>query len=497
MSKAKTYSKRQKVDFGKVRASYDVARTTTDNANLWSNTDSLSAAQANSPSVRKIIRERARYEVANNSYADGIIDTITSELLGSWITIKLGMSDIAKQAEKDFQTWALESKFWHKLHQMIRSKKVDGETFALLTNNPRLRNGVKLNVKPIECDMVESYWNLPSENEIDGIKFDQWGNPIAYRVLKYHPGDYRINLKSTGGDWVDADFVIHFFAANRPGQVRGISELTPSLNLYAQLRSYTTSVIEAASRAAEIAGVIETDLVPDTTDGRCAADVEAGSIIPAGRNKIISCPEGWKVKQFTAEQPTTTYQMFKHEIISEMGRCLNMPKNVAACDSSGYNYASGRLDHQTYDRNNSVERFFIETEILDRVYEAWLKEYAIYKRLTVDEVDGILVAEWFFASRGHVDPNKEASADDTRFANGSLSLSNYYAGRGQDGDTEITNMLQEKIDMITKWRNMLRAAGLPENTPMPNVAPSGNQQQQKPIEEGDENDDKQKDADTE
>ncbi len=55
---------------------------------------------------------------------------------------------------------------------------------------------------------------------------------------------------------------------------------------------------------------------------------------------------GWKIGQVRAEQPTTAYGDFKHEIINEIARPLQMPFNVAAGNSSGYNYVSGRLDHQ-------------------------------------------------------------------------------------------------------------------------------------------------------
>ena len=461
-----------------MRASYDSARTTTDNATLWTYTDALSAARSNSPAVRKVLRERARYEIANNSYGDGIVDTLVSDLIGAWVTIKLGESAIAKQAEQDFQKWALASRFWQKLHAMIRAQIVDGESFALMTTNRNIRHAVKLNIIPFECDMCESYWNMPDVNEIDGIRFDENKDPVAYRILGSHPGDYRVNLKSKAGEWVDSRFIIHFFNCLRPGQVRGVSELTPALPLFAQLRSYTVSVLEAAARAAEVAGVIYTDLVPNSDDGECAADVEAGSTIPAGRNKIVSLPEGWKLEQMKAEQPTTTYPMFKREIIGEIARCQSMPFNVAACDSSSYNYASGRLDHQTYDRYIDVKRFFASTEILDRVWEAYLQEYAPLKRLTPAQVEEISVAEWFFTSRDHVDPGKEASADDTRLKNGTLTRSSYYAKKGFDGTSEMHKWVSEEVALLKLWKEELKRQGLPENTPMPGSAYQQQQAQQ-------------------
>ena len=55
-----------------VRAKCDAAQTTDENRRHWANADGLSADSVASTEVRGIIRNRARYEVANNSYARGI-----------------------------------------------------------------------------------------------------------------------------------------------------------------------------------------------------------------------------------------------------------------------------------------------------------------------------------------------------------------------------------------------------------------------------------------
>ena len=52
-----------------IRARYDAAATTDANRKHWANADGLSADAAASPEVRRILRNRARYEAANNSYA--------------------------------------------------------------------------------------------------------------------------------------------------------------------------------------------------------------------------------------------------------------------------------------------------------------------------------------------------------------------------------------------------------------------------------------------
>ena len=108
-----------------LRAAYDVARSTDENVNMWKHVDGLSAAEANNHSVRQTIRNRARYETANNSYADGIVDTIAADTIGPEIQLQLGDSDLAQRAEKEFEAWAHATKLWQKLRVMRRAKCVD------------------------------------------------------------------------------------------------------------------------------------------------------------------------------------------------------------------------------------------------------------------------------------------------------------------------------------------------------------------------------------
>ena len=66
-----------------IRAKFDSAQTTPDNRRHWANADGLSADVAASPDIRRTLRNRARYEVANNSYARGIVLTLANDVTGT------------------------------------------------------------------------------------------------------------------------------------------------------------------------------------------------------------------------------------------------------------------------------------------------------------------------------------------------------------------------------------------------------------------------------
>jgi capsid protein len=119
-----------------------------------------------------------------------------------------------------------------------------------------------------------------------------------------------------------------------------------------------------------------------------------------------------------------------------------MPYNIAACNSSGYNYASGRLDHQTYHKSIRVEQSHVESVILDRVLEAWLAEAVKVFGIDLGQIADAS-HQWFWDGHEHVDPAKEANAQATRLASNTTTLAAEYARSGKDWETELRQRAKE------------------------------------------------------
>jgi lambda family phage portal protein len=421
-----------------VRARFDAAQTTPDNRKHWANADHLSADAAASAEVRRTLRNRARYEVANNSYARGIVLTLANDVIGTGPRLQLltDAPEVNQTVEREFMAWAKAVDLPGKLRTMREARAQDGEAFALLFSNPGLDSPVKLDIRLVEADQVTTPdLSLAKANAVDGIVFDEYGNPSQYHVLKEHPGDGAASAVG-GYDKVPAKDMIHWFRCDRPGQSRGLPDILPALPLFAQLRRYTLAVIAAAESAANIAVLMKTS----APAGGEAAEVEPMTEMEFSPNMAVFTPEGWEPSQVKAEQPATTYSEFKREILNEVARCLSIPRNVALCDSSGYNYASGRLDHQTYYKSIRVEQAHLEAVVLDRILEAWLAEAVKVFGLTgLDDVPH----QWFWDGHEHVDPQKEASAQAQRLASNTTTLATEYARQGKDWETELRQRAKE------------------------------------------------------
>lgn len=423
-----------------MRARYDAAQTTAENARHWAMADSLSADSAMAADVRKKLREKARYEVANNSYAKGIVLTLANDCVGTGPRLQLLTQDgtLNNRVEEAFADWCRAASLAAKLRTMRAAKATDGETFAVLTANPLIDSPVMLDVRLVEADRVAAPWLPLVSTDIDGITLDAWGNPESYAILRQHPGD-QLNWTNEF-DLVDAAAVIHWFRADRPGQHRGVPEITPALPLFAQLRRYTLAVLAAAETAADFAAVLFTD---SPANGEAQA-LEPMDVVELEKRMATVLPDGWRLGQIEAQQPTTSYADFKRELLNEIARCLNLPYNIAACNSSGYNYASGRLDHQTYYKAIRVEQSHLAEVVLDRILAAWLYEAALTEEFAALRAMDSLPHQWFFDGTEHVDPAKEANAQATRLTSNTTTLAVEYARQGRDWETELRQRAKEK-----------------------------------------------------
>ena len=450
------------------RGRYDAAVTSDNNRRHWAAADGLSANAANSPDVRRTLRNRARYEVANNSYARGMILTLANDCIGTGPRLQMltGDAKANRRIEREFQRWSKAVRLAEKLRTMRMACAEDGEAFAILSTNERLTTPIQLDLKMVEADQVTTPELHLADGGVDGIVFDGDGNPIAYHILKEHPGD---TYPGFGQDYntLPASHVIHLYRCDRPGQARGVPELTPALPLFAMLRDYSLATLDAAKAAAYFSGIIYTDAPANGESD----PVEPLDPVELERNVLLTMPGGWKMSQLKAEHPSGTYSEFKREVLNEIARCLNLPYNIAAANTAGYNYASGRLDHQTYYSSIRVEQSHIETVVLDRLLAAWFDEAALIPGFLPKGRIADYLNSWFWDGKPHVDPAKEANAQSTRLSSFTTTLADEYARNGQDWETQLRQRAKEQ--------QLMQELGLSLATSLPQPQDPNGQQAQK------------------
>jgi len=227
----------------------------------------------------------------------------------------------------------------------------------------------------------------------------------------------------------------------------------------------------AAETAADFAAVLYTDA---PANGE-AQPLEPLDIVALEKRMATTLPDGWKLGQIRAEQPNTTYSEFKREILGEIGRCMQMPVNILLGDSSKHNYASGRLDHQTFFKSIKGEQTSCELVVLNPIFDAWYREalrvglfrepanaFPLFRRVgNARLASGVLPQRnifigrdvsasccWFWDGLEHVDPMKEAKAAATRVDTRTSNLAIECAKLGLDWEDVLNQAAKERQRMI-------------------------------------------------
>lgn len=468
-------------------ARYDAAKTTDENKNHWSNADGFSANAANSPEVRRVLRNRSRYERANNGYYKGVIRGRTNDTVGTGPRLQLDFpdeytdpdfqrpvptgtpdlagEDLSRAVERRWGEWCRATGYADKVRVLADAEDTDGEGFALFVSNPALP-GVQLDLRVIECDRVTTPGVLQTALMVDGLELDAAGNPVAYHVLRQHPGDLlRLFTGVWAWDRVPAEQVVHLFEQERPEQVRGVPLMTPALPLYAIMRRYTLASLGAAELAAMIAGVIEDPNAPADPDAEAATTIEELDKVPFARNALLTLTGGKQAKAFKSEQPAPSYKEFKGEILTEAGRSAGEMRNTATGSSAEYNFSSGRLDHLPRQRGLEIRRDRYDRRVNDRVFRAWAAEAVL--------IPGYLPAglppveewrwKWQWDAFPSIDPVKDATAQEIRKRTGLSTDADELAAEGKDW--------REHYRQLARERRLRDELGLPQPDQTPAARP--------------------------
>lgn len=460
-----------------MKGSYDAARTEDGLKNYWANADAFDADSAHSPLVRQTLVKRSRYELANNGYADGIAQTYATDLVGVGPALRMQTQSkgFNQLVERTWWEWTQAVHFRRKLWCMAHAKHGDGESLATLRLNPRIRHAIKLDVVLHETEQCASPGLAFNGSGIDGIpSFDQYGNPLVYEFLKHHPGSNNHFSANNDSELIAADRVLHWFKMRRPGQHRGVPECASTLNLGASFRRLREANLSTAEKVAAWTLMLKTAFEPSEDAAVSAAALSTLDIV---HGMMTALPNTMEPVQLKAEQPGPQYDSFHKSLLNEQARPKSMPYNKAACDSSSYNYASGRLDHQTYYGSLDVDREDGNDLVLEPVFALWF-DLAISKFGWLggnpDAVSaGARYHVWDWPKHRVADVEAEANANKTKLESCQIGLHRLYSDAGMDLEDELEKMAETFGMEVDELRTRLVDVIFPppkQNTPQASPA---------------------------
>lgn len=452
--------------YAKLKGTYDAARDSNEYTKIWANADRFDADSAHSKEVRLKLIERSRYEVGSNGYSDGIAQTYATDLvgIGPQLRMQTGSEGFNRMVELQWFLWTKAVMFRRRLWCMAHAKHQDGEGFAVMRRNPRIKHPIPLEPCLYEAEQFQDpYLPFDEEGRIDGMKFDRFGNAEWYHLLRRHPGSTRVLNLDLVPEQIPAEFVLHWFKLRRPGQHRAVPEVSSTLNVGAASRRWREATLAAAETAAEFTLFLKTQFQPDTEDLEYAIDFTTQEIT---KRMMTALPVGYEPFQLDAKFPTTVHAEFHKSLVNEQARPKSMPYNKAACDSSSYNYASGRLDHQTYYGSLDVDREDCNDLVLDPLFDFWfnlaISRFGWLGGNPEAVSAGARVHLWDWPKHRVADVEAEANALQTRLKSGQTFHHTIFTDAGLDFEDELEKAATAYGVELDELRKRLLDVTLPE-----------------------------------
>jgi capsid protein len=470
---------------------YDVLNRWNDNDH-WAYADQRSATAHNSTEVRNQLASAARFEYSNNSYCHGVVDKLAYEVVGTGPRLEIEPLTPSKRSmaaantlEERWAEYTQETGFVDKLILSIVEEVIGGECFNMFRVNRSLRT-VQVDFEQYEGiqfqsdAMTRALWDWDSEYPVvDGLRLDRQGNVVEYHKMRSHPGSNTVNMLGQY-DEIPADYIVHLYRKSRPSQYRGISHLAPCIELFGKLRRYTEATIETAENAASMLGTIETAFQPNL----CTPGSPEPISLPFGSGQLMTLPDGWKYNPYRPEQPTTVYGDFKREILHEVISCLLIPWNIAASDSSDFNFASGQLDHRIFDRYVKFQRERLERVLINRFLNFWL-EFATITPGVIPTGLGAFRHKWYWPNKEPIDPSKVANANKTLAEANLLDETQYWQERGSSAKDAINRQIQLEAFKVMRRQEVEEELGIQLSPEEPDSQGSETRNEPKSVQEED------------
>ena len=201
------------------------------------------------------MRFRARDAIRNDPWAKTAIARLVSNTIGSGIQ--------AHPQHPNDAVRKMQKQLWEDSGQEIDADDLfdiagvqtlaaraffsDGEVLVRRRwRSPLDGLAVPMQIQLLEGDLlpVEKNEIVPDGEIVNGVEFDADGRRVAYHLLRRHPGEYgRASMTGMQTVRVPAAEIAHVFLALRPGQVRGIPELSTVLLRLKSLDNFDDAVL--------------------------------------------------------------------------------------------------------------------------------------------------------------------------------------------------------------------------------------------------------------
>lgn len=406
--------------FRSARAMYDGASTSHRTAG-WRRVSTDANAETMGGALQRL-RDQSRDMVRNNPHAAKAAAAIQHNVIGSGIIPSFlgpdGKAD--KEAEAaaraHLDTTSIDAAGqldFYGIQSLAMRAVFEGGEVLLRRRRRKSEDNLPLpfQIQVLEGDFLDSSKDGPQDNgtyAVQGVEFDALGRRVNYWLFDEHPGG-RGTYRLPTSHRVAASEIAHVYRIDRPGQVRGVPWLAPSMLGLADYGDYADAQ-RMRQKIAACYAVFEVDAngegggggTPLLRDGAASTQPALEELSPGIYERL---PPGRDIK-FATPPGVEGYADMSRISLREIAAGVNIPAFVISGDLSDLNFSSGRLGFMDFQRAVTSYQNDMAIGQMCRTVERWFREALAVSR----GIGRPIKAIWTPPRREMINPTEEIAA---------------------------------------------------------------------------------------
>ena len=420
-------------------------------------------ADAEIASALQTLRDRSRALARNDGYISRYLKILVNNVVGHQ-GIRLSCKARNDDGSLDVQGNQVVERAWNDWSRngnctangrqsfvdcqqlFVESVARDGET---LIRHLRSDDKFGYRVQFLEADHLDESYNTKNQESgnsiIMGVEVDQFGKPVAYYILKGHPGAMTNYSYSNKYFRIPADEMIHGYMPSRAEQTRGVPWTSSVLAQMKMLNGFMESAVVNARVGASKMGFL---VSPDGQDylGEETEDTYT-PIMSADPGTIEQLPAGTEFRSWDPDYPNTTFDPFQKAILRGIASGLNVSYVSLSNNLEGVNYSSIRQGVMEDRDNFKILQRFLVDHFIDTVFRRWLES-----SMTRGAIDIPITKYEKFANSAtfiprswtYVNPLQEIQAQILGMQNGQVTMQDVQSNYGRDVEELMETINREK-----------------------------------------------------
>ncbi len=412
------------------------------------------------------LRDIARQLDENHDLVVAILDDMVNNIIGAGVQAvpmvrtrdgKLA-TDVNDRLSDLFQQWGESPETtgdfgWEAAQRLlVLSHFRDGEVFIQHVDpnagkSYRFRTRVPYAMELIEADLVPFDYQDPERNVLHGIENNAWNTPVAYYMLKTHPGDPLVTRASglTEVKRVPAELIVHLKYVRRLRQRRGVTVLHAVLNRMRDLKDYEESERIAAKVAADFTWFIK-------TNSECQGPA-FDSTVASNRTMEMSGGMGFRLQPgedvgtINATRPNTGLEAFREAMLRAVAGGTGTRFSSISRNYNG-TYSAQRQELVEGAVAYRAHFAYLVRRFYRPVYQRWLEAVMLTTNIRAGaDIDPATINRVDFRAPAlpWIDPAKEADAYQTLVDAGLESRQEIMRQRGRD-PSKVWEEIEEERD---------------------------------------------------